>query len=351
MIEISFIIPVYNVEFYIEKCLSEFRKIKNQNCEFIIVNDGSQDSTIDICERYVRSDKRFRLINKSNEGVSVARNIGLKNAKGNWICFCDGDDWITEKFGDYLFSILDNDFDVICFGTKKVYSEKENGYFPFENNSSILEKEDIKFLRMGLLNVDLKKFINYSGKSIKFVSVWGKLFNHRLISQNNVHFEPEVVWAEDLLFVFDAFRYAKRILCLDVAGYNYRIQNQSAMNSFKEGKRYQMLKMVRHLFKKIESNNEQEFLECAYLCGIKQFLYALKLDICNSKNRNQYNIRKKEFIELKHDEYFDICFKNGDINNFRFEVKLISELCKYNLFRIIDVLFRIKEKKNQYKMQ
>ena len=109
---ISFIITVYNIEAYIGKCLNELKKIESKDCEFIIVNDGSTDNSLKICQKYILEDKRFRIINKSNGGVSSARNEGLKYATGKWVCFWDGDDWITEGFGDYLLKILNEKYDI-----------------------------------------------------------------------------------------------------------------------------------------------------------------------------------------------------------------------------------------------
>ena len=87
--QISVVIPVYNSEFYLRNCLNSILQQKNQDFEVIMVNDGSKDKSGEICDEYSKKDKRFKVIHKTNEGVSIARNIALNQAKGEWISFID----------------------------------------------------------------------------------------------------------------------------------------------------------------------------------------------------------------------------------------------------------------------
>ena len=102
MVIISIIVPVYNVAEYLPKCIDSIRKQIEQNWELILVDDGSKDGSGEICDNYTY-DSRIRVIHKCNEGVSSARNVGLKLAKGKYICFIDSDDWVEP---DYLSSML-----------------------------------------------------------------------------------------------------------------------------------------------------------------------------------------------------------------------------------------------------
>ena len=113
---ISIIIPVYNVEIYIEQCLDSIKKQSYQNFEVIIVNDGSQDNTESICKKIAQSDARFKYFSKENGGVSSARNFGLDNANGHYITFIDGDDWVDPNHLEILIkSITENNSDIaIC---------------------------------------------------------------------------------------------------------------------------------------------------------------------------------------------------------------------------------------------
>ena len=118
---ISIIIPAYNVEKYISKCLESIIKQTYSNIEIILVDDGSTDKTSEICDEYEKKDDRIKVIHTENRGVSEARNKGLENVKGNWITFVDSDDWIEEDFCEVLLKkIKDYDADIALCGYKRV---------------------------------------------------------------------------------------------------------------------------------------------------------------------------------------------------------------------------------------
>ena len=99
---VSVIVPVYNAEFFLEKCLNSLVNQSYQNLEFVLINDGSLDNSFSICEQYGLKDKRFKLLNIKNKGVANARNLGLSNCSGDYICFVDPDDFIDPE---YIFSL------------------------------------------------------------------------------------------------------------------------------------------------------------------------------------------------------------------------------------------------------
>ena len=99
---ISVVLPVYNVENYLEKCLNSVVKQTYKNIEIIIVNDGSLDSSIDICNKYANKDSRIKVFTKPNGGLSDARNFGIKKSMGEFITFIDSDDYVTDDYVEYL---------------------------------------------------------------------------------------------------------------------------------------------------------------------------------------------------------------------------------------------------------
>ena len=111
---ISVIVPIYNSEKYLEQCIESIINQKYSNLEIILVNDGSVDGSLKICEKYAKKDNRIKVIDKKNEGVSVARNVGMEVSSGQWISFIDSDDWIDpDMFEKMLAKSKDDDFDVI----------------------------------------------------------------------------------------------------------------------------------------------------------------------------------------------------------------------------------------------
>ena len=153
---ISIIVPIYNVEKYLERCIESILKQTYKNIEIILVDDGSPDKCSEICDRYSNIDDRIKVIHKQNGGLSSARNAGLDVSKGKYVCFIDSDDWISNEFVEYLYKIAkNNDSDIVVGQTIDVKSEEEVKIIPQNeevytySNSYIIEnlyKQDIKFV-------------------------------------------------------------------------------------------------------------------------------------------------------------------------------------------------------------
>ena len=121
----SIIVPVYNVEQYLENCINSVLNQSYRNFQLILVDDGSKDSSGEICDRFAQKDSRVKVMHKQNAGVSGARNTGIEIATGQFICFIDSDDWIES---DYLQKIVDEiyDFDILFFGSVWHYEYGRN---------------------------------------------------------------------------------------------------------------------------------------------------------------------------------------------------------------------------------
>ena len=123
---ISIIIPVYNLEKCISKCLDSVLSQTYTNLQVIIINDGSIDNTADVVKGYLAKDKRISLIDKANEGVSIARNVGIEHATGEYLMFVDGDDWIDTDMVEKLYSFIVK-YDVDFAGGGFVFEDIESG--------------------------------------------------------------------------------------------------------------------------------------------------------------------------------------------------------------------------------
>lgn len=131
---ISIIVPIYNVERYLEKCICSILKQSYSSFEVLLVDDGSTDSSLEICEKWAAEDNRIRILKKSNGGLSDARNFGLRYASGKYITFVDSDDWIEEDYLEFLHaSIVRDDSDI---STCIYYSCTENGRTPWKGITS-----------------------------------------------------------------------------------------------------------------------------------------------------------------------------------------------------------------------
>lgn len=208
----SIIVPVYNTEKYIDECIESIIEQSYSNFELIIVNDGSTDRSLDKIENWSKIDDRIIIINQKNNGVSAARNAGLKIANGEWIAFIDSDDYVCKDYLRILYSVI--------------------------------EKEKADGVAYSLSNNNVKVSINILNKSNAINACisnkmlggypWNKLFKKEIIRQYNLRFEEDIDICEDLLFSISYFSKIERIayyICDKNKLYNYRIYEESSIHT------------------------------------------------------------------------------------------------------------------------
>lgn len=196
---VSIIIPVYNAEKYLSKCLDSVINQTYKEIEVILVNDGSTDNSAQICEQYQKVDDRIKVINKKNGGVSSARNSGLEYSNGRYISFIDPDDWIEYDMIERLYSLIGQfNAEISICG---YFKEKLDGTIVNKINDSTVIKLSNKDGLNYILNPE-----GYKGY------LWNKLFSADLIKKNNIKFNEEVHFCEDLLFCCESFLKAEKLI-------------------------------------------------------------------------------------------------------------------------------------------
>ena len=226
-VKISVIVPVYNVEKWLNMCIDSILAQSYKNLEVILVNDGSTDKSKDICDSYSKKDNRVRVLNIKNSGQSVARNIGLKEAKGDYILFIDSDDYISDKaIIEKFINILDsNNYDFIY-----------TSYCRFEDGN---EEKITEILPINLTNDEIK---NKEGKDILVDLLNKNSFHHapylkvcrKEFILNNKLFFREGYYHEDAEWTFKVFYYAKKIFIDDKPWYMRRMRENSTITSRNE---------------------------------------------------------------------------------------------------------------------
>lgn len=183
---ISIIIPIYNVEKYLEKCLDSVIKQTYDNIEIILIDDGSEDKSKQICDDYAKIDNRIKVIHKKNEGVSKARNIGIDTSKGEFITFIDSDDYIDKNYIEELYKLcIKNNSDIAICGVK---DEDYDGNIVHVSNK-IIKKLNKREILIELLN---EKYF--------FSVCWAKLYKKSKIG--NIRFNEMMKIAEDFDFLY-----------------------------------------------------------------------------------------------------------------------------------------------------
>ena len=219
--KVSIIVPVYNVEKFLSKCIESILVQSYQDIELIIVNDGSPDRSQEIIDKYKKLDKRIVAAYQDNKGVSTARNVGLGLAKGEYVMFIDSDDYVDV---DYVMKFVD-----LIERRKADIAVSYNMYD--EDNVLPEGSEKVWFIGGDAAAIDL-----YLGKF--GVAVWNKIYRRDFLVKNNLVFDTNFWYAEGMTFNIECFMMAKKIAAGDIKVYHQVKNPQSAVRSFKLKNQY-----------------------------------------------------------------------------------------------------------------
>lgn len=201
--KLSIIIPVYNAVAHLRQCLDSILNQKFEDYELLLINDGSTDSSENICNEYVEKDKRVKVFHQKKSGVSAARNKGLENSHGEWITFVDSDDYIRE---DYFFDIEQNvNADWILLNVEREINNQLNFFLKFDNRS-----------------FPINTFIDTYSLYPDFPSPWSRFFKSQIINSNDLRFNNELKFGEDAVFNLDYLQYCQIIYTSNSSSYVYR---------------------------------------------------------------------------------------------------------------------------------
>lgn len=221
-IKVSLIIPVYNVESYLCKCLKSAITQTLKDIEIIVVNDGSTDSSGTIIKSFLDIDKRIVLIDKENGGLSSARNMGIKVAHGEFIAFLDSDDSIEPTFLEKMYCYAkETNSDIVMCNYSKVIEKNGHiisGYRNIKNNTVFSSEEAVHKI---ILDLSIQ---NYA---------WDKIYKRNLFIEHNI-FYPVGMYYEDMPTTFRLFFYANQVAYLNEYLYNYLQRENSITKSFNE---------------------------------------------------------------------------------------------------------------------
>lgn len=223
MMMISVIMPVYNVEKYIERAVESILNQNYKEIEIILINDGSTDSSGEICELLRRKSKNIKVIHQANSGSGAARQAGIALSIGEYICFVDPDDYMEgDNFNNNMTFIEKYQPDLIV-----------NGYFQLKKNKlGQIIKEEVKPSVIGLYSNYEFRDIFHEYIKVNPRSLWNKLYKAKFIKDNNITFEDQKV-GQDALFNFSVYKHLKSIYIDDKSYYNYEmLRDNSAVNKY-----------------------------------------------------------------------------------------------------------------------
>lgn len=329
-LDVSVIVPIFNTEKYLDRCINSLLKQQHKSMEIILVNDGSTDNSPQLCDEYASLYSNIKVFHKPNGGLSSARNAGLREARGKYVSFIDSDDYITENMMGDMFSIAKNELaEIVVTGRIDVYGESESYSKAFNcNEEKKYSKEDAICCLLTRKEID--------------VSVCDKIFLRNLF--NDVEF-PEGESNEDLAVIFQLIDKCQKIVHTKTADYYYFHRENSISQSMD-------IKAINILMKNVR--NVVNFINCKYnnhnskALFFQGYWFMVAYHNVMKKVASTGQIKEKENEIIKEinrfiipNYYKLIRFKYGDII-----IKTQLFLCKYNLYLyIIKMIHKFTSKK------
>lgn len=308
MDKISIIVPVYNTALQTAKCLDSLVNQTYKNIEIIVINDGSTDNSKDVINEYAKKYSNIIAINQENQGVSAARNAGLKKADGKYLAFVDGDDYVLENMYELLYDkIKEDDLDVVVCNYLEVYAD----------NTSRKAKVNCQ----GSSLADNPKMIHQMD-----FGPCNKLYKRKL--WDNVVFPLNTKY-EDLEAVLKVFLKAKKIGYLDEYLYCY-YQNVMGQTFVIDDRVYDIFKILKHIFD-VLPNNEDLYYNFEILCIRKVFEYVYRLIELNDKKKaRSFYLTGYKFLDDHCKDWKEIVKKSS--NSFKEKIM--------NFYKIHPFLFK-----------
>lgn len=315
---ISIVVPVYNMEKYLKKCLNSLVKQTYKNIEIICVNDGSTDKSQKILEKYqIKYPKLIKVINKKNGGLSDARNVGIKKSKGKYIGFVDSDDWVEldmfEKMHNYA---QENNLDIVVCDTIMEFGDKS---YVLKSNLQYSDEE-------------LKNYI------ISYPMACTRLIKKELFTKEN-YFTKGILY-EDLCLTPTFVLNTNKVGFLEMPLYHYLQRNNSIMNQLEfNDKLFDIIKVLDNVYKKFEKNQNLEkfYQEIEYLY-ITHIVRSATIRFLGYENGEKNISVLLDEVNKK----FPNWTKNNYLKKSTLKVKIICYLTNKKWFNIIKMILRIR---------
>lgn len=334
--KISIIIPAYNCENYIERCVKSILCQTYQNLEIIIINDGSKDNTIQVLKKLESKDNRIIVINKKNTGVSDTRNLGLKKATGDYIGFVDSDDYIENNMYEKMINLIyENNSDIaIC-----TYYDENNGKkiakpFPWNDQIRVFSGKDVVDK---LLPHYIYKLKNESNSI--YGTVWRMLIRSDIAKKNK--FEKNITIVEDLIYVIDCLSISNNVVTVNCCLYNYIRHENSSLRKYKPNLFNNNELVHRALIDRLNKVCFFKKNKLRYQLN-KYYMYTSSIsNIVKNDSKNFFEKREeiKKLLKIfNKDEYIN----RSIISELDASRKIIFIIIKMKLYSLVTILFILK---------
>ena len=329
---VSFIVPVYNGERYIGRCLKSIIDYTEGDYEIIVVNDGSTDNTLEIIKNVKDESCFVEVYSQKNSGVSSARELGIKKAKGNWIVFVDADDFISSDIVSIISQIKNDEYDWIIF------SGQFQKNCTFDMNFSD-EKKDII---TAIINQGQQSEI----KNAKLNTVWSKAYKKSIIDNYGVSFENRLTHGEDMIFNLDYVKNCRRVYCVPASVYILCANENSTTHQYQENCVENDKEFFFQLNKRENFASNIDLMDSYYRMVLNGIWICMGQYFSHHDNRKKLVIRRKEFSEFINQEPYKTALRNCNIEKNRTK-KFLFKLLSLHFYGFVLEMIKIARKSDE----
>ncbi len=348
--KVSIIVPVYNVEKYLERCVNSLKNQTLADIEIILVDDSSTDSSLEICNKMATDDSRIKVLHKVNEGAGKARNEALKVATGEYIGFVDSDDFVEKEMFEVLYKKAqkyssDLVMSGVLFVDGNMFSEKgeciRKTYF--DKDTHFETEESLKKLRMGIVGATPDD----CDDSKYGMSIWKNLFRKEIITEKNITFQSErEMLSEDALFMIDYISCIKKATGINEAFYNYCRNEDSISKSYKKDRFEKSLVFVNEVEKRFQKDIKPQ----EYRVYIDRFWQAMCRVLCSQEimyardNNIKYKDLRKRLKAICTHSLTLQALKSYPIGKLSLKQRVFAYGMKYKQYFMLKLLVGLRSK-------
>ena len=347
MPEVSFIMPIYGVEKYLNQCIDSVLAQTFSDFELILVDDGSPDRCGEICDEYAKKDSRVKVIHKENGGVSLARNTGVEAAVGNWAYIIDSDDWLESDALEKMYNAaIEHNADCVMSDVLVHYPRQPKRGYLFSRSFCTEDRKTIDSIQKFILCHKYSPY--YISKTIVgFAAPWSKLVRMSVIKENNVLFDPYVRGRfDDGLWSLHMLDYAKSVCYIQEVTYNYRIVEGSLTHAFKP----QALEIIERGFERTEdwikeTEKDDDFLRAHYGRVCSFFALQLSQYFFNPNNpKTKKEVRAELRAVMERDPY-KTAFRRVDMKKLETKHQIVVACARLKLIPALKFYVFLKRRK------
>lgn len=344
---ISIIVPVYNTENYLEKCLYSLVNQTYKNIEIIIVDDGSPDNSMNIIQKFVLADNRVKVISQKNQGLSGARNIGMNNTNGDYIMFIDSDDWIEIDTCEKAINASEKyNADVVFWSYIKEFSNSQKDNYLFDKTEIIWSEKNINQLSRRMVGLVGDELANPQSID-NLVTAWGKLYKKSVIG--DVRFtDTKIIGTEDALFNIEVFLGINSAVYIPDLLSHYRKDNESSLtHNYKK----KLVSRWREMYSRIKFLLDRNDMSREYYDALKNRicfgLIGLGINLAEDKKMS-FKEKKKEIYNILSMKHYQIALKDLDFSYLPIQWKVFFKLAKNNnallLLWLLEIMDHLRKK-------